>query len=265
MKPNFDWDAFKYFVLYVNQIQNTYEFFFPDLDNYIFSKSKKEKVNWSLSLREVRNFKDLEEIQSDHCISIITNSFDNNYFFNTESDCSIITTDVWDKHFSPPSLFEYLLHCIYTCLIYSQVKSTEITDEQMVMNIGSHKDTRGCIADFTRQKYDDRIDIMLGYVCDEHQTEIKEYYGEEYLTDLKYVIERNWIGDLETKNSPAFNLKHIFKFNIFKDSGFDKTLWDKIKGEFHEIPGTLISEVIKLLLTVIITYYLIKIGMMPEK
>ena len=106
---------------------------------------------------------------------------------------------------------------------------------------------------------------MLGYVCDEHQTEIKEYYGEEYLTDLKYVIERNWIGDLETKNSPAFNLKHIFKFNIFKDSGFDKTLWDKIKGEFHEIPGTLISEVIKLLLTVIITYYLIKIGMMPEK
>lgn len=264
-KPNFDWDAFKYFILYVNRIQNSYEFFFPDVENYVFDKKKKERINWELSVQEVRNYKSSEEFQSDHSICIVTNSFDNNYFFNTERDCSIITTDIWDKHFSPPSLFEYLLHCIFSCLVYSQVKKTESTDEQMIINIGSHKDTRGCIADFTRQKYDDRIDIVLGYICDKHQKEIKDFYGDEYLTDLKYVIERNWIGDLETKNSPAFNLKHIFKFDIFKDSGFEKTFWDKIKVKFHEIPGTLIGEVIKLLLTVFITYYLIKIGLVAEK
>lgn len=264
-KPNFDWDAFKYFILYINRIQNTNEFFFPDLDKYVINKKKKEKINWDSSLEDVRNFKLSEKIQSDHCISIVTNSFDNNFFFNTESDCSIITTDIWDKHFSPPSLFEYLMHCIYTCLIYSQVKSTEVTDEQLKINIGSHMDTRGCIADFTRQKYDDRVDIILGYICEEHQIEIKKYYGEEYLKDLKYVLERNWIGDLKTKNSPAFNLKHVFKFDIFKDSGFDKTFWDNIKGKFHELPGTLVGEIIKLLLTVLITYYLIKIGLINNE
>lgn len=264
-EPNFDWDAFKYFILYVNRIQKAYEFFFPDLDVYTFKKKKKEKINWNSSLQEVRNFTLSKKIECDHCITIITNSFDNNYFFNTESDCSIITTDVWDKHFSPPSLFEYLLHCIFTCLIYSQIKSTESTDEQMTINIGSHKDTRGCIADFTRQKYDDRIDIILGYICDEHKREIKDYYGEDYLKDIEFVIERNWIGDLETKNSPAFNLKHIFKIDIFKDSGFEKTWWDKVKGKFYEMPGTIISEVLKFILIALLTFYLIKLGIIAQK
>lgn len=264
-KPNFDLDAFKFFILYVNRIQKTYEFFFPDVDTYIYLNKKKYKVNYGTSIQEARNFILQEEIESDHTVTILTNSFDNNFFFNTDSDCSIITTDIWDKQFSPPSLFEYLLHCIYTCLIYSQVKMTEITDEQMLINIDSHYDTRGCIADFTRQKYDDRIDIVLGYICVEHQNQIEEYYGEEYLNEVKYVIERNWIGDLETKNSPAFNLKHIFKFDIFKDSGFNKTIWDKTKGKFHEIPGTLVGDIIKLLLTVLITYYLIKIGLIDQK
>lgn len=143
-------------------------------------------------------------------------------------------------------------------------KKSDFPDKNLKINIGSHRDTRGCIADFTRHKYDDRIDIMLGYICDEHKKEIKEYYGEKYLNEVQYVIERNWIGDLETKNSPAYNLKHIFKHDIFKDSGFNKTIWDKIKGKFHELPGTIIGEVIKLLLTIIITYYLIKIGLIDK-
>ena len=264
-EPNFDCDAFKFFILYVNQIQKTYEFFFPDIETPVFITKKKDKLNWNSSLNNVEQFVSKKDFQSDHCVCIVTNSFDNNFFFNTSKKHTIITTDIWDKQFSPPSLFEYLLHSIFTCLIYSQIKLTEITDEQMLMNIGSHKETRGCIADFTRQKYDDRIDIVLGYICDEHKKEIIDYYGEDYLKDVQYVIERNWIGDLETKNSPAFNLKHIFKIDIFKDSGFDKTWWDKVKGKFHEMPGTIISEVLKFILIALLTFYLIKLGIIAQK
>ena len=204
---------------------------------------------------------------ADHFISIITNSFDNNYFLNATNKTSVITTDIWDKHFSPPSLFEYLLHCIYTCLLYSQVvnKNVILTDDQFLINIGSHRDTRGCIADFTRQKYDDRIDISLGYICEEHTKEIKLYYGEEYLKEFQFVIERKWIGSIEEKNSVAYNLKHIFKFNINKDSGFNKNCWDKIKDKFYEIPASLTGEILKLGLTVLITYYLIKWGLIDKK
>lgn len=122
-EPNFDDDAFKYFILYVNQIQNTYEFFFPDNGNFVFTEKKTSKIEFNSCLQKVTDFVLSEKINADHFISIITNSFNNYYFFNASKECSVITTDVWDKQFSPPSLFEYLLHCIYTCLIYSQKKN----------------------------------------------------------------------------------------------------------------------------------------------
>ena len=263
-KPNFDKDAFKYFILYVNKIQNIYEFFFPDIELYPFEKGI---VDFKTSHDKINAFVQEHNLKADHFISIITNSFSNNFFFNAEKETSIITTDIWDKNFSPPSLFEYLLHCIYTCLIYSQnvPKGTILTDEQSLINIGSHRDTRGCIADFTRQKYDDRIDIVLGYICEEHSKEIKTYYGEEYLKQLQLVIDRKWIGNIDEKESVAYNLRHIFKFNINKDSGFNKNWWDKIKDKFYEIPGTLTGEILKMAIIVVLTYFLVKWGLIDKK
>lgn len=263
-EPNFDKDAFKYFILYVNKIQSYYEFHFPDVMNYPFEKGI---VDFKSSHDKVSNFIKERNLTADHFIAIITNSFSNNFFFNAERLTSIITTDIWDKEFSPPSLFEYLLHCIYTCLIYSQVvpNDTILTPDQALINIGSHRDTRGCIADFTRQKYDDRVDIALGYICEEHTNEITLYYGEKYLKDLQTVINRKWIGSIEEKDSVAYNLKHIFKLNINKDSGFNKNCWDKIKDKFYEIPGSLTSDILKFGLTALLTYYLIKWGFINVK
>ncbi|NOU47121.1 MAG: hypothetical protein HOO86_08675 [Bacteroidales bacterium] len=263
-KPNFEHDAFKYFILYVNRIQNIYEFCFPDIvEDYPFDKGD---VDFKSSHDKVNAFVINRNLNADHFIAIITNSFSNNYFFNAEKRTSIITTDIWDKQFSPPSLFEYLLHCIFTCLIYSQnvAEDTELSDDQMLINIGSHRDARGCIADFTRQKYEDRISIALGYICEEHSKEIEDFYGTDYLKQIQYVIDRKWIGDISEKGSVAYNLKHIFKFNINKDSGFNKNWWDKIKDKFYEIPGTLTGEILKIIITVILTYLLIKWGLIDK-
>jgi hypothetical protein len=151
-------------------------------------------------------------------------------------------------------------------LIYSQnvVEDTNLSDKQLLVNIGSHKDARGCIADFTRQKYEDRISIVLGYICEEHSKEIEYYYGVDYLKQIQFVINRNWIGDISKKESVAYNLKHIFKFNINRDSGFNKNCWDKIKDKFYEIPGTLTGETLKIILTAILTYILLKWGLLNK-
>jgi hypothetical protein len=272
-EPNFEKDAFEYFILNVNKIQTVYEFSFPDICDENgkqihpkFSNNEK-KINFSKSLERIDNFVTEKGIISDYCIAIITKSFENNYFFNAASNSSVITTDIWEKHFSPPTLFEYLLHSIYTCLMYSKVVSKDkiLEKEQLEMNMRSHSDMRGCIADLTRQKYQDRIAITLGHICEEHKEKILQVYGKEYLEQFLYVIGRSWIGEIDEISSVAYNLRHIFKFNINKDSGFNKTWWEKFQSKFYEIPGTLIGDVLKLLITVFLTYFLIKWGLIEKK
>jgi hypothetical protein len=79
-KPNFEYDAFKYFILYVNRIQDIYEFCFPDiLEDYPFEKGV---VNFKSSHEKVNALVVKHNLNADHYIAIITNSFNNNYFFN---------------------------------------------------------------------------------------------------------------------------------------------------------------------------------------
>lgn len=266
-KPNFDKDAFKYFILSLNKLQSTYEFSFPDLDEFPFENKAFPLDNnfceFSTANSVLESFIANSGQNYDHLIGIITNSFDNHYFFNAKENSAIITTDIWDKYFSPPSLFEYLLHSIYCCLLYSQktLPNRQLSEKAKLLDIGSHRDTRGCVADFTRNKFDDRIDIVLGYICDEHKQEIIELFGEEYLKETTTILERKWIGNIEEKNSVAYNLKHIFKFDVNKDSGFNKTWLDKIKDKFYEIPADLTGETLKVILTALLTYFLVKWGL----
>lgn len=262
-EPNFDKDAFMYFLLSLNKLQNSYEFSFPDFNNYPF----REKI----AIFKTANKKLEAVVKSqikgyDHVIGIITCRFDNNYFFSSTVESSIITTDVWDKYFSPPSLFEYILHSTYCCLIYSQLTlpDREISEKAKHIDIISHSDTRGCIADFTRNKFDDRIDIALGYICDDHKDEIEEVFGEDYLKETTAILDRKWIGNIEEKNSVAYNLKHIFKFDINKDSGFNKNWLDRVKEKLIDIPADITSEVLRVVLTALLTYFLIKFGLPPK-
>lgn len=261
--PNYNTDAFKYFILSLNKIQTSYEFFFPDLEYYPF---KNETCEFTTANKIFEDFIEQNKVIADYHIVIITNNFDNNFFFNSCENSAVITTDIWDKYFSPPSLFEYLMHSIICCLIYSQklLKHRELSEKMKSIYIDSHSDTRGCIADFTRNKNDDRIDILLGYICEKHQNEIKLFYGEQYLIETLAILERKWIGSISDKDSVAYNLMHVFKFNINKDSGFNKTFWQKCEDKFYDIPGNLTSEVLKIIMTAVITYLLIKYGVMTK-
>ena len=262
-RPDFNKGAFKYFILSINKLQTTYEFFFPDVDSYPFPD---KEVNYNSATKMFDKYIRQHKILAAYNFAIITSSFNNNYFFDSGCNSAVITTDVWDKYFSPPSLFEYLMHSIISCLIYSQKLPRErvLTDEMAVIDIGSHSETRGCIADFTRNKFDDRIDILTGYICEEHQNEITTFYGENYLKEMLFIIGRTWIGSISEKDTIAYNLKHVFKFNINKDSGFNKTFWQKCEDRFYEIPGDITGEVLKVIMTAVITYLLISYGILNK-
>jgi hypothetical protein len=125
----------------------------------------------------------------------------------------------------------------------------------------THFGTIGCLFDFAYDRFNNRLGIALGYICDFHKTGLISYYGPEYVNESILIIERKWIGNLDEKNTIAYNLKHNFKFNIYKDSGFKKTLWDRIRDKFFEIPGSLLFEMLKLILLALLAAILLKYGL----
>lgn len=242
-KPNYDEFAFKYFVLSLNKIQSYYEFMFPEVHtHYYVSTYYDTNELFSSFEKEVRpkiNF----DNKPDHLINIITSTIGENLFFECRGNVAFITTDTWEKYFSPPSLFEYLLHCITASLLFMNEN----------VDLHSHHDTKGCCLDYTFFKMDDKVDIALGYICDKCKDGIINDAGEEYLVEIINIINREWIGDINNFGSVAYNLKKFFKFDINKDSGFNKSFWDKAKDHFYEIPKIIIVLIIGAILGNLIT------------
>lgn len=262
-KPEFNIYAFKYFLLSVNQLQKSYEFFFPETQgNHI----KEEENEAETCIQILNGVIDNEVVKADYTISIIRSSIKHDYFAWPDKRCAVITTNHWEKYFAPPSLFEYLLNTIYYCLFCSGIKvSGKETMEPISDSITeTHFDTIGCIFDFVYDKYDNRLGIALGYICDFHKKGLISYYGSEYVNESIFIIERKWIGNLDEKNTIAYNLKHNFNFNIYKDSGFKKTLWDLIRDKFFEIPGSLIFEMLKWILLALLAAIFIKYGLLVK-
>lgn len=103
------------------------------------------------------------------------------------------------------------------------------------VDLGSHPEIRGCILDYTRIKTNDCVDISLGYLCDECQRKLEGVMTRENFLDLKRVISQEWIGSVKEFGSVAYNLKHSYKFDIGKDSDFNKTAWEGLAGRIVEI------------------------------
>ncbi len=245
---NFDVLSFKYFLLALNKVQDYYEFIFPDIEDIEFSALEK---SYEQLFEEFETIKNKLEIETNYWIVILSEGLPNNYFFNSQGNVSFITTNVWNRLFSPPSLFEYLLHCITASLLFMHPK----------LSLSSHNETKGCVIDFTRIKEDDRVDIALGYICDLDRQHIVENIGKDYLKQIELIINRKWIGSIEDRGSIAYNLKHFFHFNIDHDSGFNKTFWEKALSKFEDLPLELIKLIIQGIIAILLTVILLKLGL----
>jgi len=103
-QPNYDEYAFKYFILYLNKIQNYYEFSFPEIQETFFDDSYYDAdklFNLFGEKKSAINFGG----NPDFMINIITASFGEDLFSEPRENIVFITTDTWGKYYSPPSLF----------------------------------------------------------------------------------------------------------------------------------------------------------------
>ena len=226
---SFDETPFKFIILYMNKIQKCIEFSFPDseFDEYEY-----------------------------HAHLVITDAkLEGNYFFISEERRSTITTNAWELLFSPPSLFEYLIHCMITSSIH--ILSNH--------NIRSHSDTRGCQLDFTREKADDRVDIALGHFCVQHKKEIAEELGEEFLDAISKLACLDWIGLKTDETSLAFKMHHYFGMDLKFDSGLKKNWWQRASSKFTELPFEVLKEIIKLAGAIVLAWALIDLGLKVVK
>jgi hypothetical protein len=239
--PKFNIQAFKYFILSLNHFQNQYETNFPDVHDYFLTKDHEngeKTINGFHDFISSPRFKHINR-NYDYWIIIASTHINGNLFSVSIGNISIVTTFGWEKYFSPPSIFEYLLNSTVSCLLFME------KDLRMI----SHKETYGCVLDYTRIKQDDRVDIAMGYICDEDRKMILKNKNVKYLNDIQFIISRKWIGTVNDIHSIAYNLKHYFKFDIEKDSGLKKSFWQKSIDSLSDLPkefliilfGTIIS------------------------
>lgn len=246
-KPNFERVPFKYFVLGLNRVQAEYEFTFPDCEDGAEGTptDKKSLYTYFSDLKKVAG------ISPDYWIVIVASPIEGNVFFTTEGTTTIITTDSWNKHFSPPSIFEYLVHCISAGLVFMHPK----------LDLSSHEDTRGCLLDYTRLKEDDRIDIALGYICDSDRKHIEAKLGAGYFQAVQSMIDRKWLGSIEIPGSVAYQLKAFFNFSIDRDSGFHKTFRQKAIEKFEDYPLEAAKLATEAVIAILLAFILLKLGL----
>lgn len=233
--------AFKYVILSLNQYQNLFEFCFPDLERELPKSKLYQKKDLMKFCKSA--IKDIH-IDSAYYIFLINRKIEGNYFSICDGNISVLTTEKWERYFSPPSVFEYIVDSMIANIL-AMGSNDEIT---------FHENTLGCILDYKRIKTQIRANILLGYICDTDKNNIIKKYGEEYYNQIRLIVSKQWFGDINNRGDIAYNLKHCFKINMNKDSGIEKSFYEKVKDKFVELPFSIAILIITAIISIITSY-----------
>jgi hypothetical protein len=243
---DFDVVSFKFYLLQLNKLQSIFEFCFPDVDDKLFAGADPAKDDLFEIFKEARKqeAKDvaddeeeqvyIEEGDPEYYIIIVGTALRDALFADWSDDTALITTDRWEKEYSPPSVYEYLLNSVCASLI--------LLDKEI--DLDTHMATRGCALDYTAVKDDTKIDAAIGYLCDDCKEKILKAKGESFLFEFNKMIDRTWVGNIGTAESVAYNLQRYFKYNIDKDSGFNKTFRERMMDHLTEVPEKILLGLI---------------------
>jgi hypothetical protein len=161
----------------------------------------------------------------------------------------IITSRGWERDRSPPSLFEYLLWTVFRCVLQSLSSELSEGDLKKRRGLGTYQDkngetkdddmeTKGCLFDFTHRRisvsnhsFCTNCDVKLALL----QNSISDKVEHLHLTrDVNFILEGNWLGSTEEKGTPIYNLKRIYKYDVERNSGFNKRLWEKFRDSIFD-------------------------------
>ena len=170
----------------------------------------------------------------------------------------LITSKDWNKNFSPPSLFEYIALSVYICGIY-------FLNYHYKGSLRPHKD-KGCIFDYTYYKPNKRISISnpgLCIGCNEKLEDLElkidgnlRYKKSNLLRNLESVLNNTWMGNPDEPNTPFYNLKRNYRYDIHRNSGFHKGEIEKFRDSIIDnLPqwtvGTVIAGIIGTILAIL--------------
>ncbi len=244
---DFDQDACAFFILQLNHNQNIFEFQIVDLKTIPKKKEKERIWEW------------LDEFSSNHSDQSInywigitdelipgheTWHLDKRKAERTKSHklLWIITSRDWEKYRSPPSLFEYLLATVFRCALESL--STELENDELrkskFLRHYEHKVSRGCIFDFTHRRGSISI-FKLCFGCMKKLSKLEVLIKNNdknndinLVGDVNTILSRKWMGTYEKRDSPLFNLKRIYKYDIDKNSGYNKDWKEKFRDSISD-------------------------------
>ena len=246
-EQEFDLLPFIFFVLSANAAQQSFQFYFPDPPDGL-----------TYSAAEARQAKREPVLKSDHhkpvlydvYVFVTSEYMEGNLFFVEDGPLVHITTHGWQENFSPPSVFEYLFHSIMCGAIYA------------LTNVHHHEDfTMGCQFEYTRIKELDRVDIALGFICQEHRRGISAELGEAALADVESLFKFSWLGTPEEWGTVSFKMKDLFNYDLRKDSGYKKRFFERAQANIDGIWFDMAKELFKGLVLIVVAYLLFKFGL----
>ncbi len=258
-EPNFDENALKFMLLSLNKTQDHFQFEFPEIDEKKYpiqssGPSFLRTIN-PIYLKKDNLYDLFPKIKTkcnseNYYVGIMNVGIESNLFWDCRDNAAIITTDAWERLFAPPSVFEYLIHSIIAAI----VQMASETEGSKLIN--SHRETKGCLLDYTYFKEDYKVKIPLGNICDECTKQIMDILGKDYLMSIQKMVSRDWIGEVETVGSIAYEMKKFFRVDLNKDTGFYKSTWSKVKESFSDFPKEILLVVTTVVITSVITYFL---------
>jgi hypothetical protein len=235
-----------FFVLGANTVQESVRFHFPDPPDGLDHATARARL---MAGRTVH------DDPYDAYVFVTSSAIEGNLFWIAEGPVVVVTTTTWERHLAPPSLFEYLLHSIL-CAVTSGLGDS----------IQSHPEfTMGCQFEYTRLKAHDRVDIALGFICEDHARQIRTEFGDSYLNDLRLLFSFDWLGQVDEPGTLASRLRAYFGEDLRRDSGYRKRFWERIRPNFDSLWFDMGKELFKGLILILTTFLLIKFGLQKVK
>jgi hypothetical protein len=224
----------------MNVIQDIFDFqiirlTFPDQLSYPINGYDLKWFTDQISKLDTTEFG--KKYNIDYWIAITSNKIEHNWYYIGEEQerprKAIITSYEWEEVNSPPSLFEYLSISVLMCSLY-------FINREFHGLLGSHHPliTKGCIYDFTIFKPDRRILVSNPYlcsVCRKRMSNLEEIINHKTSSNIAFsdginkILVKEWMGDIEKKDSPLYNIKKNYGYDINRNSGFNKKWWEIIR------------------------------------
>jgi hypothetical protein len=223
----------KFLILYLNCLQNSFEYQFLPNYTHDFLKTITDEVPKNHHdvrrlipdfLRDYESFckasrmdyglQDTEGLP-EYYILITLARFSDNYYLTGLGKMGIIALGNWERFMAPPSLLEFLL----TLVLVESVYLLHLTGF-------SHLGTKGCLFDFNPQLDNVRYATLQAFVCNNCRNALTSSGYGSLVDELVKVLDKTWLGQSTNPSSPAgivFNLG----YDLFFTKGLKATIWEK--------------------------------------